>query len=146
MTDAPLSWTARNLIERGYIDATATHAKVRELVDAGISVGALSRITRIPLTTLTTLNRGQAKLVNPEYASKIAALTIEDALELTAPPTPYVDDVQLGRILKGADVKLPSYDKPGYARALYARGWQRTRISKRLAMSGTYVNRALEAA
>ncbi len=144
MTHKELSGYGRYLVEkRGFIDPTHTKQRVQEIVAEGYSLNKIARATGVPPSTLSRLHRGEAKVVKPQYAKVIAQLTVERARDVLAPPRPYVDDVQLARLLAGSDVVLASYDKPAYARALYAHGWQRTRISKKLAMSGTYVNRAL---
>lgn len=51
---------------------------------------------------------------------------------LVKPSEEPIDEITLELLLSGQRVTIPAFGKPVYARELYARGWNRNRISKAL--------------
>ncbi|WP_280412657.1 hypothetical protein [Nocardia asiatica] len=145
MTRPPIeTWAATRLARLGYVDPAPTRARLIEIHQAGVSMYRLARITGVSESSLETIRSGAAKFAHPDHAATITKLDISEIVEI-ANPTPYVDDIVLNRLLGGKDIKIASRDKPLYARALYGKGWHKTRISRALGMSGASVNKALAA-
>jgi hypothetical protein len=125
------------LLEAGYIDAEPVRRKLLEFTDAGITVYKVARTAGIPDRVLHRIATGSSQLIRPEYADSIHALTEQQIHEKYQRPEPYADEVVVQRLLRGIDIDVPAVDKPAYARALYAAGWNKNQIALRLAMSWT---------
>lgn len=146
MNDQIATASARYLASIGYIDAAPARAKLCELTDAGVILERLAAGIGTTSAILSNIRRGKSKFVNPDVASAINAIEVGVAVERYSKKPEPVDGIQLERILAGFDITLASHQKPSYARALHDHGWHKTRIARQLRMSGTAINKVLQAA
>jgi len=143
MTTGDTTTAARYFASIGYVDADPVRAKLCNLVDAGVIIHRLAADIGTRSANLSNIRRGRTKYVNPRLATVINTLDIDMAVERYSKEEPPVDEIQLERIIAGANVTLASHEKPPYARALHEHGWYKTQIARQLRMSGTAINAVL---
>lgn len=146
MTTTETPPALRRFVNAGYVPAGPVQDCLRNLIaETGISFHRLSMHVQWASSTLLDIYKGNSFFVHPDLAKKLSDLTAADLNAAYPPAAVEVDDIVLERIMTAAPVTVAAQDKPVYARALHKRGWQKTRISKRLAMSGRKVSEALAA-
>ncbi|WP_288049408.1 hypothetical protein [Nocardia sp.] len=138
-----VNWNARRFEQTGYHDAAATRAILNTLADGGCTMYRLSKITGIHDTWLGDIKRGKAKFVHPDDAKTIAAIDVEDLLDLIAGEN-YVDPVMLERILRGQHRgTITTAERKAVLNYAVRHNWTRSDLAPVLGVSRETADRAL---
>jgi hypothetical protein len=142
-TPITVNWNARRFEQTGYHDAATTRAILNTLADGGCTMYRLSKITGIHDTWLGDIKRGKAKYVHPDDAKTIAAIDVEDLLDLIAGEN-YVDPVMLERIIRGQHRgKISTAERKAVLNYAVEHNWTRTDLAPILGVSRATADRAL---